>query len=37
MATKIKKTNTRERTAEIIRILDETYPNVVCALHHRNA
>jgi len=31
------KKNTRERTAEIIRILDETYPNVVCALHHNNA
>jgi endonuclease-3 len=31
------KKNTRERTAEIIRILDATYPNVVCALHHRNA
>src|SRR3982751_2547672 len=29
--------NTRERTAEIIRILDATYPNVVCALHHSNA
>jgi endonuclease III len=25
------------RTAEIIRILDATYPNAVCALHHRNA
>jgi endonuclease-3 len=37
MAIKPKKTNTRERTAEIIRILDATYPNVVCALHHRNA
>jgi endonuclease III len=37
MATKAKKTNTRERTAEIIRILDETYPNAVCALHHNNA
>ncbi len=38
MATKktIKK-NTPERTAEIIRILDRTYPNVTCALHHRNA
>jgi endonuclease III len=32
-----KKANTRERTAEIIRILDQTYPNVTCALHHRNA
>jgi len=31
------KKNTRERTAEIIRILDAAYPNVVCALHHRNA
>lgn len=31
------KKNTRARTAEIIRILDETYPNVVCALHHANA
>ena len=31
------KKNTRERTAEIIRILDKTYPNVVCALHHNNA
>jgi endonuclease-3 len=29
--------NTRARTAEIIRILDQTYPDVVCALHHRNA
>jgi len=29
--------NTRERTAEIIRILDKTYPNVTCALHHNNA
>ncbi|HVY94945.1 MAG TPA: endonuclease III [Bryobacteraceae bacterium] len=29
--------NTRERTAEIIRILDRTYPNVKCALHHSNA
>src|SRR6516164_9779664 len=29
--------NTKARTAEIIRILDETYPNAVCALHHRNA
>lgn len=29
--------NTRERTAEIIRILDKTYPNVTCALHHKNA
>jgi endonuclease-3 len=37
MATKPKKTNTRERTAEIIRILDATYPNAVCALHHHNA
>jgi len=37
MATKAKKTNTRERTAEIIRILDETYPNAICALHHNNA
>ena len=37
MATTIKKTNTRERTAEILRILDATYPNVICALHHRNA
>jgi endonuclease III len=37
MATKTKKTNTRERTTEIIRILDKTYPNVVCALHHNNA
>jgi len=31
------KKNTPERTAQIIRILDKTYPNVVCALHHRNA
>src|ERR1700756_4463488 len=31
------KKNTRERTAEIIRILDATYPNVECALHHNNA
>lgn len=39
MATKkpAKKTNTRERTAEIIRILNETYPNAVCALHHNSA
>ncbi len=29
--------NTRERTAEILRILDQTYPNVTCALHHNNA
>ena len=29
--------NTRERTAEILRILDKTYPNVTCALHHNNA
>ncbi len=29
--------NTRARTAEILRILDATYPNVVCALHHSNA
>lgn len=29
--------NTRERTAEIIQILDKTYPNVTCALHHSNA
>ncbi len=36
MATKAKR-NTPERTAEIIRILNETYPNAVCALHHRNA
>ena len=36
MATKTKK-NTPERTTEIIRILDKTYPNVVCALHHNNA
>jgi endonuclease-3 len=35
--TKAAKKNTRERTAEIIRILDKTYPNVVCALHHSNA
>jgi endonuclease III len=31
------KRNTRERTAEILRILDATYPNVTCALHHSNA
>lgn len=31
------KKNTSARTAEILRILDATYPNVVCALHHRNA
>jgi endonuclease-3 len=31
------KKNTPARTAEIIRILDKTYPNVVCALHHNNA
>jgi endonuclease-3 len=31
------KKNTPERTKEIIRILDKTYPNVVCALHHNNA
>lgn len=37
MATKTKKKNTPERTAEIIRILDATYPHAVCALHHRNA
>src|ERR1700751_2492286 len=30
------KKNTPERTKEIIRILDKTYPNVVCALHHNN-
>jgi endonuclease-3 len=29
--------NTRERTAEIIRILDQTYPNVTCALRHNSA
>ncbi|HEY4086097.1 MAG TPA: endonuclease III [Bryobacteraceae bacterium] len=29
--------NTRERTAEILQILDKTYPNVTCALHHNNA
>jgi len=34
---KATKKNTPERTAEIIRILDRTYPNVTCALHHRNA
>ena len=34
---KTAKPNKRARTAEIIRILDETYPNVVCALHHNNA
>ena len=28
--------NTRARTAEIVHILDKTYPNVVCALHHKN-
>jgi endonuclease-3 len=28
---------TSARVAEIIRILDATYPNAVCALHHRNA
>lgn len=32
-----KNKNTRERTAEILRILDKTYPNVECALHHTNA
>ena len=37
MATKTIKKNTPQRTAEIIRILDQTYPNVVCALHHNNA
>ena len=26
-----------KRVAEILRILDETYPNVKCALHHNNA
>ena len=31
------KKNTPARTAEIIRILDATYPNVVCALHHTSA
>jgi endonuclease III len=36
-STKPIKKNTPERTAEIIRILDATYPNVTCALHHRNA
>src|SRR5205814_9978163 len=25
------------RVAEILRILNETYPNVKCALHHNNA
>ena len=29
--------NKKARNAEIIRILDATYPNVECALHHRNA
>jgi endonuclease-3 len=32
-----KNKNTRERTAEIIRILDATYPDALCALQHRNA
>ncbi len=27
----------KARTAEILRILDATYPNVTCALHHKNA
>ncbi len=31
------KKNTPARTAEILRILDATYPNVECALHHTNA
>jgi endonuclease-3 len=31
------KKNTPARTAEILRILDATYPDVVCALHHTNA
>ena len=31
------KKNTPARTAEILRILDKTYPNVECALHHNNA
>ncbi len=31
------KKNTPARTAEILRILNETYPNVECALHHSNA
>ena len=29
--------NTPARTAEILKILDATYPNVECALHHTNA
>jgi endonuclease-3 len=29
--------NAAARTAEIIRILDATYPDVECALHHTNA
>jgi len=31
------KKNTPARTAEIIKILDATYPNVECALHHTSA
>jgi endonuclease-3 len=31
------KKNTPARTAEILRILNQTYPDVECALHHRNA
>lgn len=27
----------RARLGQILRILDETYPNATCALHHRNA
>jgi endonuclease-3 len=39
MATKgkTKRLTGKARTAEILRILDQTYPNVTCALHHRNA
>ncbi len=39
MATKAKtkRLTGKARTAEILRILDVTYPNVTCALHHNNA
>ena len=34
---KTKRLTGKARTAEILRILDATYPNVTCALHHNNA
>ncbi len=37
MAARKAQKNTPARTTEILRILDETYPDVVCALHHSNA